>query len=71
MKTMMQIATIQVAPQSPATDTTLTKEPSSQFTPHLEKAVTEATQINHDTSSKTPTPTESQASIETPLPDKN
>jgi flagellar hook-length control protein FliK len=66
MKTMMQIATIQVAPQPPSTDTTLTKESSNLFTPHLEKAVTEATQTNSGTTSQTLTPASSQSFIDSP-----
>ena len=39
---MTQIAIIQAAPQSVPTDTTLTKDNATPFTPHLKRAVIEA-----------------------------
>ena len=66
---MTQIAIIQVATQSMPTDTTLTKDKATHFTPHLEKAVTEAEQITSENSSSNFAAVANQPTTDTPNPE--
>ncbi len=63
---MTQVAIIQTAPKSIPTDTTLTRDTLTPFSPHLEKAIAKTTQDASTTSSNKSTPTKDQAVTDSP-----